>query len=163
MGLHTSIAQRKAVLARWKRSGLSLRKFADQEDIPSSTFFCWKQKYLKKDVPVTKYSKPDIWTPEQKFSIVLLTSTMSEIELSAYCRENGLYPEQVNDWKDGCIKGNAIPCRPGGATTSSKEDKKKIKQLERELHRKEKALAETAALLVLRKKFNALWEESEED
>ena len=40
---------------------------------------------------------------------------------------------------------------------------KKIKQLERELNRKEKALAETAALLVLRKKFNALWEESEEN
>jgi len=163
MGLHTSIAQREAALARWKRSGLSLRKFADQEDIPRSTFYCWKKKYLKKDTPVTKHSTPDIWSPEQKFAIVLQTSTMSEVELSAYCRENGLYPEQVNEWKEGCIQGNVTPSQPSGTTTSSKQDKKKIRQLERELNRKEKALAETAALLVLRKKFNALWEESEED
>ena len=47
--------------------------------------------------------------------------------------------------------------------TQSKQDKKQIKDLERELVRKEKALAETAALLVLRKKFNALWEEKEDD
>jgi hypothetical protein len=45
----------------------------------------------------------------------------------------------------------------------ARQDKKRIKQLERELRRKEKALAETAALLVLRKKLNALWDENEED
>jgi len=163
MGLHSSIAQREAALGRWRRSGLSLRKFAEQEDIPRSTFYCWKKKYLKKEVPVTKHLKPDAWTPEQKFSIVLQTSTMSEIELNAYCRENGLFPEQVNAWKEGCIQGNAKSFQSSGSVTSSKEDKKKIKKLERELNRKEKALAETAALLVLRKKYNALWNDSEDD
>jgi hypothetical protein len=45
----------------------------------------------------------------------------------------------------------------------SKEDKKRIRQLEKELQRKEKALAETAALLVLRKKVQAIWGDKEED
>ena len=45
---------------------------------------------------------------------------------------------------------------------TQKSDKKRIKELERELNRKEKALAETAALLVLRKKFNAYWEGKED-
>ena len=47
-------------------------------------------------------------------------------------------------------------------TSEHKADKKRIKELERELRRKEKALAEAAALLVLRKKFNAYWEEKED-
>jgi len=163
MGLHSSIAQREAALGRWRRSGLSLREFAEQEDIPRSTFYCWKKKYLKKEVQVTKHSKRDAWPPEQKFAIVLQTSTMSEVELSAYCRENGLFPEQVTAWKEDCIQGISKPNQSSGSVTSSKEDKKKIKRLERELNRKEKALAETAALLVLRKKYNALWSEGEDD
>ena len=112
---------------------------------------------------MTKHSKPDSWSPGQKFAIVIETATMSEVELSAYCREHGLYPEQISDWKEGCIQGNATTNQARGSNASSKEDKKRIKALERELNRKEKALAETAALLVLRKKYNALWDEIEDD
>jgi hypothetical protein len=47
--------------------------------------------------------------------------------------------------------------------TARRSDSKKIKSLEKELNRKDKALAETEALLVLREKYNALWDNSEED
>jgi len=48
----------------------------------------------------------DGWSPEQKFSIVLEMASLSEIELSEYCREKVFYPEQVKEWKQSCITGN---------------------------------------------------------
>jgi len=162
MRRHVTMGQREAILNRWVNSELSLRQFAESEDIPLSTLHSWKNKYLKKRDFVSKNLIPEAWSAEEKFSVVLESSTLSEVELSAYCREKGLFPDQIQTWKAGCIQGNAGSAQARGGSGSSKEDKKKIKQLERELARKEKALAETAALLVLRKKFNALWEESEE-
>jgi transposase len=163
MRSHTTIAQREATLDRWVNSGLSLSQFAKQEHIPISTLYAWKNKHLKNRVVVTKKSNPDRWSAQEKFSAVIETLTLPEVELSAYCRKKGLFPEQVKRWKEACIQGNVQSSSASGSSASSKEDKKKIKQLERELNRKEKALAETAALLVLRKKFNALWEENEEN
>lgn len=159
---HSSQEQREAALERWVSSDLSLRQFAELEDIPISTLHAWKNRHLKNKSSVTKKTHSQAWSAEEKFSVVLETSTLSEVDLSAYCRGKGLFPDEIRQWKESFIKGNAGASQVSNAT-SSKEDKKKIKQLERELHRKEKALAETAALLVLRKKYNALWEENEDD
>ena len=85
-------------------------------------------------------------------------------ELSEYCRKKGIYPGQVQRWKEAALTGydldEQIQHRKSNAR---KEDKRKIKRLASELRRKDKALAETAALLVLRKKAQAIWGESEED
>jgi len=105
---------------------------------------------------------PEKWSPEDKFAVVLETAAMNEAELSEYCRKKGLFAEQIADWKENCLQGNAT------AADQSKAVQKQIrlahkenKQLKRELRRKEKALAETAALLVLRKKMHAIWGEDE--
>lgn len=97
---------------------------------------------------------------EEKFAVVLETSILWAVELSEYCRAKGLYPEQIKAWKQACITGNTTkPNKRAKQTLEQKADKKRIKELERELRRKEKALAETAALLVLRKKSDAYWRE----
>jgi transposase-like protein len=102
------------------------------------------------------------WSPEAKFAAVVETASMTELELSEYCRSKGLYPKQIRAWKEACIQGTqSVGVQKKQRQIEAKRDKKRIKALERELRRKEKALAETAALLVLRKKLNALWEESE--
>jgi transposase len=82
------------------------------------------------------------------------------VELGEYCRRKGLYPEQITVWKNAFIQGSSVPLNKA-EREQMKEQTRTIKQLEKELHRKEKALAETAALLVLRKKYQALWEEPE--
>ena len=67
-------------------------------------------------------------------------------------------------WKQACLTANAKPEEQAKELRSQlAQEKKRSKKLERELQRKEKALAETAALLVLRKKINAIWGESEDD
>ena len=74
--------------------------------------------------------------------------------MQAWCRERGLFAHHLSDWK-------AAFCAPGKETVPGLREVRSLKdenaQLKRELVRKEKALAEAAALLVLQKKFRALW------
>lgn len=99
-----------------------------------------------------------------KFAIVVETATLSEIELSEYCRAKGLYVEQVEAWREACMQANGGVAEQ--ATRLQKELRNKereMKILARELKRKDAALAETAALLVLRKKARAIWGDPEEE
>lgn len=103
------------------------------------------------------------WSTEDKFHIVVETSSLTEQELSAYCRRKGLFVEDVKVWREQCIRANASnPKDPEKLEEDLKGEKQKTKNLQKELRRKEKALAETAALLVLRKKAQAIWGDPEE-
>ena len=154
---------KEAILNKLSETGLSVRKFAEQEGINLSTLYSWQKQFNISGFSVSKVSSSDKWSNEEKFAVVLETSTLPEVELNEYCRAKGLYPEQVKQWKQACIAGNtAKPTKRAKTTPEHKADKKRIKALERELRRKEKALAESAALLVLGKKFDAYWEEKED-
>ena len=94
----------------------------------------------------------------------LETAALSEIELSEYCRRKGLYPEQVQQWRQACILGQqSARTLQQAEKAQAKADKKRIRQLEQELRRKDKALAEAAALLILQKKLDAYWSNVDED
>jgi len=161
---HYSNEFKEAILKKLSQNELSVRKFAQQEGINLSTLYSWQKKFKVSGFVEPKMIPSDNWSAEEKFAVVLETSTLSEIEISEYCRTKGLYPEQVKSWKQACIASNSTSKNHKPSSSSeSKTDKKRIKELEKELTRKEKALAETAALLVLRKKFNAYWEENEDN
>ena len=153
---HYSTEFKEAILKKLSQSDLSVSQFARQEGINLSTLYSWQKQFKTTGFSVSKVIPSDKWSAEEKFAIVLETATLSEVELSEYCRSKGLYSEQIKAWKQACIAANSIDVsKQIKITSESKADKKRIKQLEKELNRKEKALAETAALLVLRKKFNA--------
>ena len=98
-----------------------------------------------------------------KLAVVLETASLNAEELSRYCREKGLYPDQIANWKQTCIDSAQLePDRTRESSEEVKQLKKRNRALEKELRRKEKALAESAALLVLQKKFRALWEDEDE-
>ncbi|HHV8619742.1 hypothetical protein ACRWFY_13680 [Escherichia coli] len=104
------------------------------------------------------------WTPERRFSVVLETATLSEMEIADYCRRMGLFVEQVKEWRAISIQAHEKKLTENIRTDRALRDaKNKLRELEKELKRKDKALAEAAALLILREKFNALWDNSEED
>ncbi|MDC0535512.1 hypothetical protein OAO18_06850 [Francisellaceae bacterium] len=76
------------------------------------------------------------------------------------------YPEQIAQWKKSALTGYQHQAQQEKAQADArknKNDQKKIKRLESELRPKEKALAQTSALLVLSKKLEELWKEDEED
>ena len=100
----------------------------------------------------------DNWPAEAKFAAVLHAASLSEIELSEYCRSKGLYPEQISAWRQACITGQmSAKAQLKAERDQARADKKRITELERELRRKDKALAEAAALLVLSKKLAGLF------
>jgi transposase-like protein len=82
---------------------------------------------------------------------------MNETELSEYCRSRGLYREQLSAWRTACERANDWDRSAAHQIArETKDDRKRIHELERELARKEKALAEAAALMILRKKAYAI-------
>lgn len=93
-----------------------------------------------------------------KVVAVFETAAMNEASLSVYCREKGLCPEQLTEWRAACEQANdGDRVQSQQMKAARRTDEQRIKELERELRQKEKALAETAALLVLRKKAQAIW------
>jgi transposase len=104
------------------------------------------------------------WSSGDKFGVVLETARMNEAELAEYCRSKGLFVEQIATWREACQQANAVPVeRDREWREQGKNDRKEIKQLKRELQRKEKVLAEAAALIILRKKAQAIWGDPEDD
>jgi transposase len=100
------------------------------------------------------------WTPAARLQAVIATTAMDEATRSAWCREQGLYPAELEAWKQDAISGLGAP---GAARAAeARQDRRRVKELERELHRKDKALAETAALLVLAKKLSAVFRMDED-
>jgi transposase-like protein len=138
---------------------------ARETGITEQTLYTWRRELKSQGLPVPGDGKnPEEWSSEDKFAVVLETAALNEAELAEYCRCKGLYREQIAAWRDACRLANAnVTQQRRGQREQSKEDRKRIRQLEKELQRKDKALAETAALLVLRKKAQAIWGDQEED
>jgi transposase-like protein len=138
---------------------------ARETGITEQTLYTWRRQLKSQGVAVPGDGKnAEDWTSEDKFAVVLETATLNAAELAQYCRRKGLYAEQIAAWRLACSTANANAAQVSkGRQTQSKDDQKRIRSLEKELNRKEKALAEVAALLVLRKKAQAIWGDKEED
>lgn len=138
---------------------MSVAELARQEGISSATLYNWRSNARQRGAILPSNSNPpEKWSSEDKFRTVLETAPLNATEFSAYCRKHGLYPEQVEAWREACLRANAqSEEQQKQGREVQKQDRKKIGQLEKELNRKDKALAETAALLVLSKKAKAIW------
>jgi transposase len=131
--------------------------------IPKDTLYAWRIKHQRAtgNTPAKQQATSGELSSAEKFAVVVETASLNEAELSAYCRRKGLYPEQISAWRDTCLQANAA-VSPKVDRAELSAQAKQIKQLEAELRRKDKALAETAALLVLQKKLQAIWGEPED-
>jgi transposase-like protein len=155
--------ERREALLRRMLKGEVVSRLSQETGLGQSTLYGWRLKAQRGEVDVSK-SKKERLSGAQKLAVLAETATLSEAELGEYCRKKGLYPEQVKGWRE------QAEAAMSGALVSAKEyrealqqEKKQREVLERELRRKEKALAETAALLTLRKKADAIWGKDEEE
>ena len=104
-----------------------------------------------------------VWTAAARLQAVIVTAAMDEVSRNAWCRENGLYAHQLQQWKDSATQSLAAPEETRASPSQTQADRRRIKELERELRRKESALAEAAALLVLSKKTAAIFQRNAQD
>jgi len=140
-----------------------LKEVAAEEGISEGTLYNWRKTAraegrLLPDGDGT----PEGWGTREKFAAVVESAALNEAELSVYCRERGLYPDQIRQWRSACEQANDWDRSQHDRLKESKrDDSRRIKELERDLRNKEKALAEAAALLILRKKADAIWGDGE--
>lgn len=162
-----SVERRESVLKKMlPPNNVSISALSKEEGISDATLYNWRKQARNQGrlMPDSDNSSASNWSSRDKFAAVMETAAMSQAEVAAYCREKGLYQEQLDQWRRACEQANdwdqASDKKLKEATQS---ERKKNKQLQKELDRKEKALAEAAALLVLRKKYNALFEDHEDE
>jgi transposase len=103
------------------------------------------------------------WTAGARLEAVITTAAMNESAKSGWCREHGVYPTELDKWRASCTTALAAPEDARASPQVTRADRKRIKELERELLRKDRALAETAALLVLSKKVSAIFNTGEDE
>jgi transposase-like protein len=132
------------------------------------TLYNWRKTWrLQGEVVPASEKDPEGWGATDKFTVVLETAGLNVTELSAYCRERGLYPEQVERWRQASQDANEKPVltlkEQKELERLRAQDQREIKRLKQELRRKEKALAEAAALLIASKKIQAFWGEDGDD
>lgn len=147
-----------ALLRRIASNNESITKISREEGISEQTLRNWRDKARREGyaAPGTD-AIPDNWSTQDKFLIVVETASMNETELAEYAHKKGLYVEQIKAWKDACMNAN------GGVAKEASRLNRELKDFEKERRKLEKEFAEAEALLVLSKKANALWGESEDE
>lgn len=141
----TGISQ--STLSKWLREAGSVPAMPEKDKPP-------------KPEPKESARRSQDWSTEDKLRALVETNALDEEALGEYLRRHGLHREVLEQWRadaQEALEG------PRARRRRSAAEGKRIKELERELRKKEKALAETAALLVLRKKLNALWGDGDDD
>ncbi len=146
-------------------NNMPLRRLSQEEGISQATLAKWRaEARAKGQLLPDANAGTEGWTSRDKLAAVIETAAMNAADLGEYCRRRGVYPEQLHVWREACERANDWErAATSRITRETKDDKKRIKELERDLARKEKALAEAAALMILRKKAEAIWGRGGED
>ncbi len=158
-------AELKQTVIRKALSGeMTQEAIAKEFGVGRSTVQNWvRQERSKGARRVAKTEKrPQDWTPEERLAALIETDGLSEQELGQWCRRQGLHTHHLEQWKRDALTGGTRPAATGGQA-ELRRLREENKRLKKELRRKDKALAETSALLVLKKKANLIWGDGEDD
>jgi transposase-like protein len=147
----------QALVKLYSRGGRTVKSVAEELNVNYHTLKNWmkRKSVCKVSGLATKEKRPQDWSAAEQLTALQESHTLSGEPLNAWCRERGLFSHHLSGWKAAfCTEGKAAP-----GTRELRGLKEENEQLKRELVRKEKALSEAAALLILQKKFRALWED----
>lgn len=143
----------------------SVAQVSRETGVSEQALYNWRNRIRQRGKAVPADPKnPETWSGENKLAVVIESAALNEAQLAVYCREKGLYVEQVLRWREAAAAGiQSQPELSAAARVQAQQERKQRRQLEKELRRKDKALAEAAALLVLEKKAQAIWGDGEDD
>lgn len=146
----------QALAKVYSRGQRTIQSIADESNLSIHTLKNWMKSTTTTDTPNPNQTKrPQDWRPEERLLALHESHGLSGEALNAWCRQRGLFAHQLVQWQsDFCAA--AQPRSGGGDSQVLRVLKADIQRLERELNRKDKALAEAAALLILQKKVRAL-------
>jgi transposase len=136
--------------------------------VPQPTLSLWLRRARRlppmtrknsEDTNPSEPKSPKSWSAEEKYRVVVEASTIADTDLGEFLRKRGLHAAQLEEWRRVAAAASKAALAPGKKPKHgpSKDDSRRIRELERELLRKDKALAELAALVALKKKVELLW------
>ncbi len=163
--------KRQAVKKALSRSqGTTLAEVTDSLGIGESTLHKWIVKLRNEQLGsnssddngridgAMQEKRPQDWRQEERLEMVIACGSLDGSAMNQLCRERGIYAHHVKQWKQDFISGVT-----GNGRSDTKHLKGEVRELKKELNRKDRALAETAALLVLQKKVDAIWGNDEDN
>lgn len=145
--LSAEVGVPQSTLSRWLRGAGTVRRAMPPTDDD------------KKTPPPAK--RPQDWTAEEKWALVVEAAAVPQAELGAFLRRKGVHEAQLVQWREAAMAGLQRPSRR--EREAANIERLRVRKLERELQRKDKALAEAAALLVLKKKVQEIWGDADDD
>jgi transposase-like protein len=156
---------RKAAVEKFhNRGGRSVEEVARGLGVSSWSLYHWSKDYGSRGA-MKQNRRPGDRSISEKLKAVIEFEGLDVEKQGEYLRREGLQSEHIAAWKKSMEAG--LESGGGGLTAANRSewaaDKKKIKELERDLHRKDRALAETTALLVLKKKADLIWGSGENE
>jgi transposase len=143
----------------------TLESIAREAGISRTTLNCWINDYKSRENNVNsepKERRPYDWSVTERIEALMTTGAMSDEEKGCWCRQRGIFMHHLEQWKKDVINGGNMKVSTS-VYSEIRDLKKENAVLKKELQRKEKALAETAALLVLKKKADCIWGELKDD
>ncbi len=152
--------------------GPSATQLAQEVGVPQSTLSRWLSQAgsfgdghgaVSPDTPRRPMpaKRPQDWTAEEKLEAVIAAAAIPEAELGEFLRRQGLHQAQLREWRQQILA--SLEQRSTRSAKKPTPEARRVRELERELTRKEKALAEAATLLILKKKAQAIWGDGGDD
>ena len=135
----------------------NVREVADETGVTTWSIYQWIKQFNNGNL-ISSGSGPKGYSLNKKQMLLLEAQSLSGEDQGQWLRKNGLHSDHLNKWKDEIFE--AMNQKNNDKIKFSKA-KEKIKEMEKEINRKDKALAEAAVLLTLKKKYIHLWEGEE--
>lgn len=161
-----SIEAKQAIVEKvFARDGRTVDEIANANNISKSTLTRWVKSFQNScTMKVQEGKNNQKLSVSERFEHIIATASLEEIAVGAYCREHGIYSFQLAQWKEAFMaQSDENIAKNKAIKTELALWKEKAKQLEQEIQRKDKALAEVSALLILKKKAKMIWGVPEED
>lgn len=156
--------------------GPSASQLAEEVGVPQSTLSRWLRQAGRFEEDPTRGScepspepprrpmpakRPQDWSAEEKLQALIEAAAVPEAERGGFLRRQGLHAAQLQEWRQQVLSG--LQGRSSRRSKKPTAEARRLRELERELARKDRALAEAAALLVLKKKVRAIWGDEDDD
>jgi transposase-like protein len=152
-----SVEFKKAAVQKFlSRGNRSVKEILDEVGIASPTIYQWRDQFA--NIPgMTKPTKPQNRSVKEKLKAITEYDSIPIENRGEYLRKNGLHEEHLTEWRQQVEDALSSKKKPSQEQKKLQAGKKKVKQLEKEILRKDKALAEASALLILKKKADQIW------
>lgn len=159
---HSTEFKKSAVQKYLSRGNRSVNEILQEIGIASPTIYQWRDQFANVS-DMKKSTKPQARSATEKLKALMEYDALPDEKRGEYLRKNGLHEEHLTEWRQQIEEAFTPKKRSKQERQELAAEKNKVKQLEKEIRRKDKALAEVSALLVLKKKADLIWGTTEED